>query len=251
MHNKLFVVCLLAFQGFFASMADASIVITGTRVIYQLPSRDVTVQLSSQNAAPVLVQGWIDDGDSKSSPDTVDTPFFVSPPIFRMDPQQGQSLRIAYVPSADKPLPADKESIFWLNVLEIPSDLPRGADEAEQARLNIAFRTRLKLFLRPPNLPGKANNAADALTWRFQGSDTQGLLLECNNPTAYHVTLIGIKAVVNGKEIHLKDDAMVKPGASFQFSVPDTKTNPGKTEIKFSFIDDAGAQYERTMQTTP
>ncbi|PJI52023.1 molecular chaperone EcpD, partial [Methylobacterium radiotolerans] len=53
-----------------------------------------------------------------------------------------------------EPMPQDKESVFWLNVLEIP---PK--DKANQNLLQMAFRSRIKLFYRPAGLKGKAEDA--------------------------------------------------------------------------------------------
>ena len=55
--------------------------------------------------------------DVHSTPESVDAPFLITPPLFRMDAQKEQSLRIVYTHDQ---LPADRESLFWLNVLEVP-----------------------------------------------------------------------------------------------------------------------------------
>ena len=49
-------------------------------------------------------------------------PFTMVPPLFRLDPKKGQMLRIVYT---QEPLATDKETLFWLNVLEVP---PRDGD---------------------------------------------------------------------------------------------------------------------------
>src|SRR6218665_4119860 len=99
--------------------ASASVVIDGTRVVYPEGKSEVTVRMTNEGKDPKLVQIWIDDGDRQVSPEKISVPFVVLTPIFRMDPNKGQSARIQYTGS--KQLPADKESVFWLNVLEIPA----------------------------------------------------------------------------------------------------------------------------------
>jgi chaperone protein EcpD len=166
--------CLVLFSMLFllisnSQTASASIVVDTTRVIYPLNNKEVAVRLTNKGEAPKLVQAWIDDGDEKSSPEKIDVPFLVLTPIFRMEPSKGQVLRIRYTNS--KAMPSDRESIFWLNVLEIP---PKpGVGVAEENYLQFSFRTRIKLFLRPSNLKGTAAKAADQITWKYQPGSLQ------------------------------------------------------------------------------
>jgi chaperone protein EcpD len=45
-----------------AGSVEASVTVGGTRVVYPLDQREVTVKLDNDSAAPSLVQVWIDDG---------------------------------------------------------------------------------------------------------------------------------------------------------------------------------------------
>lgn len=76
----------------------------------------------------------------------------------------------------------DKESVFWLKVLEIPP----AADPSVNS-LQIAFRTRIKLFYRPAFMQGEANLSVSQLTWQYQN---QRLIL--NNRSPFYVTLSSI-----------------------------------------------------------
>lgn len=126
--------------------AQASIVITGTRVVYDAAQREVTVKLNNDGQSPMLVQSWIDEGNLQATPDTSAAPFVLTPPIARIDPNKGQALRVRF--TGQKALPQDRESLFWLNVLEVPPSSAEG-----QNRLKIAFRSRVKFFYRPPTCP--------------------------------------------------------------------------------------------------
>lgn len=53
-----------------------SIIIAGTRVVYPAQSRDVTVQVTNTGENPALLQTWMDDGDSKQTPDESKAPFW-------------------------------------------------------------------------------------------------------------------------------------------------------------------------------
>ncbi|EPT0778028.1 fimbria/pilus periplasmic chaperone [Enterobacter hormaechei] len=102
----------------FSTVAQASIVITGTRVIYPASSKEVTVKVSNKGESPVLIQSWLDNGDTNAKPDKIKVPFVLTPPINRVEPSSGQTLRIRALPNN---LSQKQESIFWLNVLEIPA----------------------------------------------------------------------------------------------------------------------------------
>lgn len=45
------------------NIANASIVLDGTRVVYPAGKKEVTVTVSNQNNNPVLIQSWIDSGN--------------------------------------------------------------------------------------------------------------------------------------------------------------------------------------------
>lgn len=101
--------------------AQAGVIIYGTRVIYPADQQEVVVRLENKGDRPALVQTWLDTGDIRSTPATAQTPFTVSPPIFRIEPHQQQALRLRY---SGEGAAADRESLYWLNVLEVPPLTP-------------------------------------------------------------------------------------------------------------------------------
>ncbi|HAV4758803.1 TPA: fimbria/pilus periplasmic chaperone, partial [Acinetobacter baumannii] len=96
-------------QALIATTGHAEIVLHGTRVIYPSDAREVNLQLSNNGTAPSLVQAWIDDGNAKSTPDEANVPFIITPPISRVEPSKGQTLRITALPNASQ-LNQNKES---------------------------------------------------------------------------------------------------------------------------------------------
>src|ERR1700754_42362 len=164
-----------------ASTASAGIQIGSTRVVYPLGERSVTVHIVNKSDSPRLVKAWVDrDGSVSDAAGASDAPFVVTPPLSRIDAEGGQALRLAHVGSEE---PADRESVFWLNVLDIPPDLRGSADNT----LQFAMRTRIKLFLRPKGLEGSPEKAALGLVWRktVEHGETY---LECSKPSAFHVS---------------------------------------------------------------
>lgn len=63
-----------------------------------------------------------------------------------MAPDSGQTLRIVYTGQG---LPGDRESLFHLNVLQIP---PRNSSHADRNQMLLMLRNRLKLFYRPAGI---------------------------------------------------------------------------------------------------
>jgi chaperone protein EcpD len=228
-------VALLA-ASLFAGGANASVLIAGTRVVFPAQDGEVTVRLSNDNNHPALVEAWIDDGDPKSTPDKVNVPFLITPPLFRMESHKDQNLRIIATPAQ---LPADRESLFWLNVLEIPPK-PTAEEAAGQNILQFAIRSRLKLFYRPAHLPGDAQTAPAQVTWKAV-ADGQGYALEVRNPTPYHVTILKASVDVGGKSFNA-DSGMVDPFGSLRLKVKDLASAPATgTPVAFEIVNDYGA----------
>lgn len=212
---------ILATVALFSANTLASVVISGTRVIYPSDAKEVSVKISNGGSSAVLLQSWIDNGDSDAKPSAIKVPFVLTPPMNRVEPSKGQTLRISY---AGGTLPLDKESVFWLNVLEVPA---KSQAKSDVNRLQMAFRSRIKLFFRPAGLQGNANDAAKALTWSSQGNR-----LQASNPTPYYASLVNLS--VNGKKL---DYAMVAPRSTMTLNLPGNSGN----KVIGGFVNDYGA----------
>ncbi|MEO7067203.1 MAG: molecular chaperone [Rhodanobacter sp.] len=216
--------------------ANASVVIAGTRVIFPAANHEVTVRLTNEGGQPALVEAWIDSGNPASTPDTANVPFLITPPLFRMNAGKGQSLRIVYT---GQPLPADRESLFWLNVLEIPPKPTSNAGEAKNT-LQFAVRSRLKLFFRPPSLAGDPSLAPQQVTWKVV-SDGSGYALEAHNPTPYHVTFSKLELNVDGVA-HVLDNGMVAPMSSLRLPIKNIDRMPAAGGVvNYTSLNDYGA----------
>lgn len=207
--------CLISLSSY------ASVVISGTRVIYPSDNREVSVRINNNGAASVLLQSWIDDGDHHIRSAQMKVPFVITPPINRVDAGKGQTIRITYIGTN---LPMDKESVFWLNVLEIPA---KNASTPTENRLQVAFRSRIKLFFRPSSLQGNANDAVKLVNWRSKYGK-----IEAINPTPFYINLISIYA--NNKIV---DGMMIPPKSNLLI---DIGLRP-KEVIQGRFVNDYGA----------
>ncbi|OOS01669.1 hypothetical protein B0186_02060 [Canicola haemoglobinophilus] len=218
---------------FLASSTSANIIITGTRVVYPAEQKLVNVQLSNETDRPALMQAWIDDGDEFSSPSTLSgerVPFIIVPPVARMEANEGQALRIAY--TGAKSLPVDRESLFYLNVLDIPPK-PKQNEQGSNNYLQISLRSRIKLFYRP-KLAMPIDEAYGKVQWSLQKN---GLLIE--NPTPYYITFTG--ALVNNKPIGYI--GMVAPFANLEVKTK-AKLHKGQ-KLTYSIINDYGGDYQQ------
>ncbi|EOM9814785.1 fimbria/pilus periplasmic chaperone, partial [Escherichia coli] len=126
--------------------AHAGIVIYGTRIIYPAENKEVMVQLMNQGNRSSLLQAWIDDGDTSLPPEKIQVPFMLTPPVAKIGANSGQQVKIKIMPNK---LPTNKESIFYLNVLDIP---PNSPEQEGKNALKFAMQNRIKLFYRPAGI---------------------------------------------------------------------------------------------------
>ncbi|MGU3414496.1 molecular chaperone [Enterobacteriaceae bacterium C34A] len=179
---KLLMPALMA--GLLSFNAFAEVVINGTRIVFNAKEKESAVQLKNNGKHPYLLQLWIDDGNPKSRPGEVKVPFLITPPIVRIDPGKGQAVRIL---STVATLPQDRESVFWFNMLEVPPK-PTAKIEAGSNLIQLAFRTRIKLFYRPANLQPEPLQAYKELKFTRSGNT-----LRVINDSPYFITLKNIE----------------------------------------------------------
>lgn len=160
----------------------AGVMINTTRVIFPGNQDNTVIQLTNSGEIPSLVQSWADEGDINSSPETTSAPFMVVPPVTRITGGGGQQLKIRITENS---LPHDRESVFYLNVVDIPAKTT-----ATGNTLQFALRTRIKLFYRPDDLPLPPEDVPEQISVSLSGKT-----LILNNPSPYYFTL---SALVSG-----------------------------------------------------
>lgn len=223
------------FMSLLPQHANANIIINGTRVIYPQQKNEVNIQLSNDGDKPALVQSWIDNGDEKATFDKISVPFVLTPPIVRVEPNSGQTLRITWTGT---PLPQDKESLFWLNILDIP---PKSATAANADILQMAIRSRLKIFFRPPALNASgANQAFHDLQWQ-RSTSSPGTVLRVNNPSAYFINVSTIKIETRHKEIKSLKSEMIAPKSFAEFTFTALPEKIENAALRYEVINDFGS----------
>ncbi|MGY2172421.1 fimbria/pilus periplasmic chaperone [Pseudomonas gingeri] len=246
------VACALLTASLHATSSLAAVVIHGARVIYPAEQQEVVVRLENKGERPALVQLWLDDGDKRATPATAQAPFTAMPPILRIEPKKQQAPRLRYTGG---PLPADRESLFWLNVLEVQ---PTTVGTADRNLLELSFRSRLRVFYRPEGLPYPKTSAAPKLSWKLVRHEG-GHALEVLNPTPYHVSLGSVELVGKGRDERypkapnkeVNDSLLLPSGDIKRFPLPNLRTPPsGALKVEFSAISDFGARVSHSADIT-
>ncbi|MCF8583504.1 molecular chaperone [Enterobacter asburiae] len=205
----------------------AGIQIGRTRIIYDAAKKEVALPLQNNDKElPWLIQSWTDTGDGKTH-----GPFIVTPPLFRLDPQKEQSLRITWNGTT---LAGDKESLFYMNVRTVPAT---ATDEGDKNVLRLIYKTRLKLFWRPVGLSGTPSESCKNLRFARHGQQ----LTVINEGAFYSV----FDSLALGAHKVEKAD-MVAPKSRADIPLPD---NAQGTSVTWRCITDYGNASEKYTAT--
>ncbi|MDR2990131.1 MAG: molecular chaperone [Providencia alcalifaciens] len=161
-----------------SSQTHASLMLKKTRLIYLSDQKSANIQAVNDSEHASLVQSWIDEGNIHSTPETTEAPFIVTPPVTKIAAHDGTQLRIRFI-GGD--LPQDRESVFYLNVLDIS---PKPQNKEGMNIIQLALQIRIKVFYRPAALANGIEpfiNNVSALH-----SESQ---LSIKNPTPYFLNI--------------------------------------------------------------
>ncbi|MGC6031446.1 fimbrial biogenesis chaperone [Enterobacter kobei] len=205
-----------------SSLAQAGISLDRTRLIIKAGDTGmVTVQnqLDTKNAAPFLIQSTVTEYGKNTRPQQ--GKFFVSPPLFRLDPGGSMGVQVQMLSAAG--LPTDRESVFAFRAKAIP----QAPDASVKNYMAIIVTSGIKLFYRPEGLSGNANDSYKAIRVTRQGDK-----LLVTNPTPYYVTFQTLS--IGGKNVPHGD--MVPPLGSQTYTVPAGATG----KVSWQTINDYG-----------
>jgi len=199
------------------SHAGEGIQLGATRVIYKSGDSMASIDVMNSEKIAYLIQSWV--AKSTDSRIKEKTDFIITPPLFKLEPNSDNTVRIMYTGNS---LPKDRESVFWLNVNAIPS-----TEKTDKNHLVISLKTQIKLFYRPDELKGDANSAYKNILFE----EKNGLLV-IKNPTPFAVSFQDI--LINGRS--LTENTMVLPFSSLETN---KKVSAGQT-IVWNAINDYG-----------
>jgi chaperone protein EcpD len=212
--------------------AQAEVIIETTRIIYPEVKREVTFKVVNVSKdKPALVQMWLDDGNASATPEEAVTPFNLTPPVAKLKADGSQVVRLTFT---GEPLPSDRESVFWFNMLELPQK-----SNAEN-KLTFAIRTRIKVFFRPKQLKGEQAEFMDQVTWKVVQKDGKWMA-EATNPSPYHMSFFSLNFGNEGKFDLSIDGGMVPPKGTASFLIGDDKkiTKP-YSALRVEYVSDYG-----------
>ena len=213
-----------------ASQACAGISLSSTRLIFDGSHKEAGITVRN-NGEAVLIQSWVDTDNTPSAP------FAVTPPLARVNGLEQQLLRVIYEGAG---MPADRESVVWLNVQEIPQA------SKVQNTLQLAVRQRIKVFFRPAGMKTEAYLAPTELMWSLAERAGKPVLV-VTNPGLYHVSIAEITLQAGGVKEHPFDSMMIAPGEQKEFNLKQLSRDSSPT-LLFSSINDYGAQDRYTAQ---
>lgn len=219
---------------------QAAMTISGTRIIFPGSEKELNVRTNNRGTTPALVQVWVDDGDAAADVNHIKVPFMVTPPVYRVEPGKGQSVRMIYNGMV---LPQDRESVFWFNMLEVPP-VTKNTDKVD--RLELAFRTRIKIFYRPKGLSTSGVGEVDKIKWEVL-SDNTGIRV--TNPTPYYLSFDGADVQLGGKPVALNTD-MVAPFGSQDFRLKNKGSIAGMSGVSIRMLTDYGSIYNGTLKVS-
>ncbi|HBD7022666.1 TPA: molecular chaperone [Citrobacter koseri] len=231
MKRSLIFLTLIAFS--FSSLAN--VIISNTRVIYPEEQKETTVQLINRGNSPALIQTWIDEGNPDSTPETAQVPFLLTPPVVKVEGGSGQQLRIRYTGSANA-LPQDRESVYYLNVLDIP---PKQENLDGKNTMQIAIKSRIKLFYRPTELTIPASDLHKYLSFTAQGNQ-----LVATNRAPYFASIATMSS--RGKSL-TGEPKMIAPLSTL--TIPTTGAVLSGQALDILLVDDYGS-YQKYSFTT-
>ncbi|CAO95429.1 Putative pili assembly chaperone [Erwinia tasmaniensis Et1/99] len=194
--------------------------------------------VNNDSHAPVLLQSWVDDGSAGDINKEKNYPFAVIPAVARMTP--GKILNLKILPTEKMlDLPHDRESVFWINLYEIP-----GVKTSQQAKnankIEVGLNTQLKIIYRPFKSSMDINSIGGAIKIRFTDN---GHSLELSNPTPYYVTPVSVKVKLLAEEKSLKlgMDRMIAPFGNKRFGLPEVMNSQNLT-VEYTLVDDTGKE---------
>lgn len=211
-----------------------------TRVVYtdKPGQHGASVTFNNNSDSDYLLQAWMAPPDGMVlSPSALaavqgnSVPFFVVPPLVRVDAHGRQVLRLLKKQGA---LPKDRESVFLLVVKAIPNTpvaTPDSRSHDSAGVLRLAMASTIKVFYRPAALPTTGIPAV-ADTLRF--SRAAGDLL-VTNPSPFYLTFAALEVGgrrIEGNAVHW----MVPPRGEMHYPLPTGASG----KVRWSLLNERG-----------
>ncbi len=216
------------------STAFAGVTAERTRVIFPQDKREVSLMLANLNTYPVITQVWVNDGQPGNTPESAKAPVMPLPPVFHMDPQQTQTLRLLQL--GDK-LPSDRESLYWQNIHDV-TPTQQGPEGEDSTQVTVTMQTQMKLILRPQKLPQSLERTAASLQFRMDGDR-----ITVTNEGPHYISLAYLQIDAGLAPFDLEDGTLA-PFSTNELRLPQPGSGAQPVRVRYGWIDDDGVVHD-------
>ncbi|EEE7362580.1 fimbria/pilus periplasmic chaperone [Salmonella enterica subsp. enterica serovar Berta] len=222
-----------------AGVRSSGVALGATRVIYPLNGNGVSLSVTNPQDIPVLVKSSVLDETMKK-----EAPFIITPPLFRLDGGQRNSLNIT---RTGGDYPADRESLNLICVQGIPpepdsvwgGDEKQGSDKKKvSTSVQLIIGSCIRMFVRPESLTGNPVGVADKVSWKVTGKT-----LTAANPTPFYMNVSSL--TFNGAKLKMAR-SYIPPFAEEKIALLSGAAAKGL--LKWEVIGDYGEKREKTVQ---
>ncbi len=225
--STLFVMGLLMMSAWFSLVLADGLRLPQTRLVFPAEVKSVIAGIDNRSDNTYLIKAQvIASPTEKANAPTIATPFVVTPPLFRLEPQAHYSVRV--LPQGTASLPVDQESVFYLSFLAIPATK---SVPGESAHVSIGLNTLIKLFYRPTGLTPLVAEAEGQLQFYAQSGETV-----VRNPTPYYLTLSALQRDGRAIDVALAGTMLAPFSQSTLRGI-----TPGH-EMRYAVINDFGGE---------
>ncbi|EGY4497191.1 molecular chaperone [Salmonella enterica] len=220
------------------SSQSFGVTLGGSRVVYPLNGKGVSLNVTNPQSFPILVKSSVLDETQKK-----EAPFIITPPLFRLNGGQRNALNIT---RTGGDYPADRESINWVCVQGIPpepdsawaGDEKQGSDKKVSMSVQVIINSCIKLFVRPESVSGNPVGVADKVSWKVSGKT-----LTAANPTPFYMNVSSL--AFNGAKLNMTR-SYIPPFAEEKIPLPAGAATKGT--LKWEVIGDYGEKKEEVVQ---
>ncbi|WP_323066405.1 molecular chaperone [Aeromonas jandaei] len=220
---------------FTSGLSHAATILDTTRVIYNEHDKSKTFNVKNMGSSDSLMRVWIDTGDKESTSDSENLSFLVQPALFKISSNASQVARIIKL---TKKLPKDRESIFYINAIEMPA-VEKSLNK--QNKLVLITKSRIKLFYRPDSIKViSTDELKSSLNVRVHKYH-DGYYLIIENPTPVHASIFNGSLIVNNRKYEVPIE-MIPPFATKKWPINNYVQEGSKSGVVFNYtlVNDYG-----------
>ncbi|HCS9009967.1 TPA: molecular chaperone [Klebsiella quasipneumoniae] len=211
---------------FFSNFCSAGVMPSQSRVVYLENDKNNSLMLANTNNYPVIVQLWVDNGEG--DPDVKNIPFVTVPPILKLDKQDVKGLKVIY---NKRELRKDRETMYWLNIYEVPSDTRN--DDSDSVL--ITMNTQIKVIFRPDSIKVSPVQAINNVICFYDKKN-----IVCKNQSPVYLSIVKIEDADGKKSSDKFTDMNIiaNPFSEMVFSLKKNQSVP--TLVSIDYMNDGG-----------